>query len=66
MVAQRIIGFVAFISLILVAMGDPVAFIDVPSLIIALLVALGMLLLGGSNIPVIIKSVFSGDASPEE
>ena len=47
MVVQRIIGFVAFITLILVAMGDPVTFIDVPSLIIALLVALGMLLLGG-------------------
>ena len=66
MVVQRIIGFVAFITLILVAMGDPVTFIDVPSLIIALLVALGMLLLEGSNIPVMIKSVFSGDASPEE
>ena len=49
MVVQRIIGFVAFFTLILIAMGEPIAFLDVPSLLIALGSPLGMLLLGGSK-----------------
>ena len=66
MAVPRIIGFVFFITLILLAMGDPIIFLDISSLSIALLGALGMLLLGGSNIPVMFKAVFSGDATPEE
>ena len=66
MVVQRIIGFVAFFTLILIAMGEPIAFLDAPSLLIALGCPLGMLLLGGSNLPVMIKSVLSSNASPEE
>ena len=56
MVVQRIIGFVAFFTLILIATGKPIAF-GCP---------LGMLLLGGSNLPVMTQSVLSSDASPEE
>ena len=59
-------GFVAFFTLILIAMGEPIAFLDVPSLLIASGCPLGMLLLGGSNLPVMIKSVLSSNASPEE
>ena len=47
-------------------MGKPIAFLDVPSLLIAFGCPLGMLLLGGSNLPVMIQSVLSSDASPEE
>ena len=65
MAVQRIIGFVAFFTLILIAMGEPIAFLDAPSLLIALGCPLGMLLLGGSNLPVMIKSVLSSTASPE-
>lgn len=49
MVVQRIIGFVAFFTLILIAMGEPIAFLDVPSLLIASGCPLGMLLLGVSK-----------------
>ncbi len=49
MVVQRIIGFVVFFTLILIAMGEPIAFLDVPSLLIALGCPLGMLLLGAAT-----------------
>ena len=48
MVVQRIIGFVAFFTLILIAMGEPIAFLDVPSLLIAFGCPLGMLFVGGA------------------
>ena len=45
---QRIIGFVAFFTLILIAIGKPIAFLDVPSLLIAFGYPLGMLFVGGA------------------
>ena len=49
MVVQRIIAFVAFFTLILIAMGKPIALLDVPSLLIAFGCPLGMLLLGAAT-----------------
>ena len=67
MVAQRISGFVVFISIILFGMQfDVSTMADIRSIIIATMGSLGMLLLGGSNIPIMIKSALSGDATAEE
>ena len=67
MVAQRISGFVLFISFILFGMDFQFTnMVDIRSIVIVTLGTLGMLLLGGSNIQNMIKTAFSGDATDEE
>lgn len=67
MVAQRISGFVLFIFFILHGIElNLLILCDFRSIIIVTLGTLGMLLLGGSNIPNMIKTAFSGDATDEE
>ena len=67
MVAQRISGFILFISMILFGMEfDFSTMFDIRSIIIVTISTLGMLLLGGGNIPIMIKTAFSGVATDEE
>ena len=63
---MRIIGLIITFVLIVVAMGDVSAFIDVPSLLIVVGGTLGMLIFGRSGIPNMISAAFSGDATNEE
>ena len=65
--AQRISGFVLFISFFSMGMDFQLdTFHDITSIFIVVGGTLGMLLLGGSNIPNMIKTAFSGDATDEE
>jgi len=67
MVAQRISGFILFVLMILWGMNfDFSIMTDIRSIIIVTIGTLGMLLLGGSNIPIMIKTALSGNATDEE
>ena len=64
---QRNIGFVLYIFTFIICMdGQATSFIDGTSLIIVYLIPLGMMLLGGCNIPLMIKSTFSNHITHEE
>lgn len=64
---MRIVGVVAFLMALGIGIGSNLgAMLDLPSICIVCVGTLGMLLLGGSSIPTMFKSVFSSAASEEE
>jgi len=67
MLTKRIFGLVLHLFTFVVCMDGMVsAFVDVKALIIANLIPLGMMLLGGCNIPLMIKSQFSNNITGEK
>ena len=66
MIVQRVIGFVSFFAILIIGTGDVTAFVDITSACIVLLGTLGMLLVGGGDIPRMFGAVFSNEATPEE
>ena len=67
MLIKRIWGGVLYLFTLVICMdGMESAFVDVKALIIANLIPLGMMLLGGCNIPLMIKSQFSNNITSEE
>ena len=67
MLTKRIFGLVLHLFTFVICMDGMVsAFVDVKALIIANLIPLGMMLLGGCNIPLMIKSQFSNNITGEE
>ena len=67
MLIKRIGGGVLYLFTLVICMdGMESAFFDVKALIIANLIPLGMMLLGGCNIPLMIKSQFSNNITSEE
>jgi len=63
---MRIIGLIAILTLILLAMGDVTLFFNMPSVLIVLGGTIGMLLWAGASIGSMFKAVFSGNATLEE
>ena len=62
---MRIVGLVSIFTLLLLAMGNVPAFIDVPSMLIVIGGTIALLLFGGNSIPAMCKAAFSGSASDE-
>ena len=64
---MRIVGVVVFLMALGIGIGsNPGFMLDIPSICIVCVGTLGMLLLEGSSIPTMFKSVFSSAASEEE
>ena len=67
MLTKCIFGLVLYLFTFVICMdGMESAFVDVKALIIANLIPLGMMLLGGCNISLMIKSQFSKNITSEE
>lgn len=67
MLTKRIGGVVLYLFTFVICMDGMVgAFVTVNALIIANLIPLGMMLLGGCNVPLMIKSQFSNNITNEE
>jgi len=60
---MRIVGLVVVVVLLVMAMGNVIMFIDLPSILIVLGGTIGMLLFGRNSIPAMFKAAFSGSAS---
>jgi len=63
---MRIIGLIAILTVIPLAMGDVTIFFDLPCVLIVLGGTIGMLLWAGASIGSMFKAVFSGNATLEE
>ncbi len=64
---MRIVGIVAVIVAMMVGVGSNIAaFIDAKSLIIVVGGTIGMLLLGGSRIPLMVSAIFAVPASEDD
>ena len=67
MLTKRILGVVLYLFTFVICMDSMEgSFVEVNALIIANLIPLGMMLLGGCNIPLMIKSQFSNNITNEE
>ena len=64
---MRIVGIIVAIVAMLIGIGSNLpAMVDIPSLIIVLGGTIGMLLLGGSPIPLMVSAIFSVPESPAD
>jgi len=63
---MRIVGLLIVLTIVLIAMGNPIVFFNVPSIICTVGIPIGALLLAGVSIPNLFKAIFSGQATPQE
>ena len=63
---MRIIGLVLLIAIVIIAMGDPSLFVDIPSFIIVLGFPIGALIFAGASIPNMFSASFSAEATREQ
>ena len=63
---MRIVGLIIVLTIVLLAMANPILFFNVPSVLCIFGITIGALLLAGVSIPNMFKATFSGQATPQE